>query len=134
MEAIENQTLNMTNTVNIFIVEDDVEIAKWIKNKIEGINKLKLVGESSKFEGAFEKIVQTNPQIIVLDLKLPDGNGINILKKIKEENLKAVVMVLSMNTQAKNSCFRLGADYFFDKSQETDQFITTLQKIQELLI
>jgi len=39
------------------------------------------------------------------------------------------VMVLSLNIQAKNACFKMGADYFFDKGRDTS---TLIQKLEEL--
>ena len=100
------------------MIEDNVEVAKWIKDKISEFGNLELAGISNTYNGAFEMIKSEEPQLVILDLKLPDGNGINILKKIRNAKLNITVMVLSLNVQSKNVCLRIGADYFFDKSKE----------------
>lgn len=114
--------------VKIVLIEDNPEVVRWISEKMNGFEKLQLAGVSTTYKGAFEMIERVNPKLIILDLKLPDGNGIDILKKIQQAKLNISVMVLSLNIQAKNSCLRMGVDYFFDKSRETNRFLEKLKE------
>ncbi len=126
MMTIEKHTMSIIQVIKIFIIDDDTEIVNWVKMKIDTIENLNFSGAYFKYEGAFEKICEVKPDIVILDLRLSDGNGINILKKIRQENLNITILVFSMNVQAKNTCLKNGADYFFDKSKETDIFLERL--------
>jgi len=125
MTTLKDQILS--KPVKIVLIEDNVEVAKWIKDKISEFGNLELAAISNTYNGAFEMIKSEEPQLVILDLKLPDGNGINILKKIRNAKLNITVMVLSLNVQAKNVCLRLGADYFFDKNTGTDILLENLK-------
>lgn len=129
MTTLEKHTMSIIQVAKIFIIEDDAEIVNWVKMKIDTIENLHFSGAYFKYEGAFEKICEVKPDIVILDLRLSDGNGINILKKIRQENLNITILVFSMNVQAKNTCLKNGADYFFDKSKEADIFLERLKYI-----
>ena len=110
----------------VFLVEDEPEIAVWIKNRIERFINLDLINWCNRLDGTYDLLLQTSPDILILDLKLPDGNGLDLLKKVKKDNLIITVIVLSVNAAARDACRRAGADYFFDKASETDGFINQL--------
>lgn len=128
MKTSRNQILSIRPS-RIVLVEDNGEFVHWIKSKIDSFETTELAGVSTTFEGAFEMIEKENPEVVILDLKLPDGNGLNILKKIREANLNITIMVLTLNDQAKNICLKMGADYFFDKSKDTNKFLSRLKNL-----
>jgi len=68
--------------------------------------------------------------IIILDLKRAVGNGMNFLQNVKISNYSAIVIVLTNmnNDDFRNRCFKLGADYFFDKEKEIKEFSDVLNK------
>ncbi|MCF8367667.1 MAG: response regulator [Bacteroidales bacterium] len=113
----------------VFLAEDDLDIANWIRKQINTLENINLIGFNYKIEGTYDMILQESPDIVILDLRFPDGNGIDILKKIRKENKDMKVIIFTMNAQAKNYSLRNGADYFFDKSTETEKF---MQKLSEL--
>ena len=127
MTALRNRIASESHPVKIVLVEDNAEVAGWIKNKIDDFGNLALAGISNTYNGAFEMIKNEEPQLVILDLRLPDGNGLDILKKIRKARLNIIVMILSLNIQTKNVCLRMGADYFFDKNKGTDVLIEKLK-------
>ncbi|HYX06931.1 MAG TPA: response regulator [Bacteroidales bacterium] len=110
----------------VFLVEDEPEIAAWIKNKMERFINLDLINWCDRLDGTYDLLLQASPDILILDLKLPDGNGLDLLKEINKNDLNIKVFVLSVNSVARNACLRAGADYFFDKASETDYFLEKL--------
>jgi DNA-binding NarL/FixJ family response regulator len=120
---------SVSNTTKIVLVEDNTEVTNWIIAKIKGLDKLKLAGNLNNYSGAFELIERENPDLVILDLKLPDGNGINLLKEIRRVNINTKVIVLSLNIHAKKTCLNMGADYFFDKGSQLHEFIQKLNEI-----
>ena len=69
-------------------------------------------------------------EIIILDLKRAVGNGMNFLQNVKLSYYSAIVIVLTSlnNDDFRNRCFKLGADYFFDKEKEIKEFSDVLNK------
>lgn len=101
--------------LNILLVEDDAEIADWLADRIEQNREIASFTWNASISEAQVSLMRMIPDLIILDLKLPDGNGIEILKTIKHRQLSVKVIIFSINTGMKNACLRLGAHAFFDK-------------------
>ena len=119
----------MAKQLKILLIEDDKEIGNWMKSRICDFQNIETLQWVLNYSDAVKSISLNEHDIVILDLKLPDGNGINILKKIKSEKLNHTVFVFSVNAELKNTCLRLGANYFFDKTTEAQQMLTTLQEV-----
>lgn len=123
---IADQISSLSKCTKVALVEDNRELVSWLVNKIDNNKKLDLAGISYTYNGAFEMLKSVNAEVIILDLKLPDGSGVDILRKIRKAKLNIKILVLSMNIQASNLCLRIGADYFFDKSKDIDILLEKL--------
>ena len=112
---------------DLLIVEDNSFIGQSIVNatrKHESIGALHL---TETLQEAISFLNVTNFGVIVLDLSLPDGSGLELLKIIKEKKIKTKVFVFSVNTELKSICLRYGAAAFFDKSNDFDKLIETIK-------
>lgn len=77
----------------IFLIEDDIDIITILKKILEENNYL--VEYITKGEGALEKIKEFKPDLILLDYILPDTDGIEMLKRIKEEFTEIPIIILT---------------------------------------
>ncbi|MBU3011525.1 response regulator [Polaribacter vadi] len=112
---------------NLLIVEDNTLIGKNIVNatkEIVGIENLHLI---DNLKEAISLITTINFKLIILDLSLPDGNGVELLKLLKEKDAKNKVLVFSTNTHLKRVCLKYGAFAFFDKANDFDKLIETIR-------
>ncbi|WP_188655142.1 response regulator [Yeosuana aromativorans] len=117
----------MVRKINVLLIEDDFEIGKWLEKRILELNNIKSLSWETSIEKASISLSLNNPDIIILDLNLPDGNGIDLLKKIKNNKNKTKVYIFSVNDELRKTCFRLGADYFFDKTTDSERLIASLK-------
>jgi DNA-binding NarL/FixJ family response regulator len=62
-------------------------------------------------------------------LKLPDGNGIQLLKLLKDKKIETKVFVFSISTELKRVCLKYGAFAFFDKAKGFDELIAALKNV-----
>ena len=83
----------------------------------EGIDTIEIARDTSEVK---DKIIKLNPDIVILDIRMPGGDGFEVLKTMKEKNLKSCVIDLTSYPyrQYRDKSFKLGADYFLSK--ETD--------------
>ncbi|MBT8318326.1 MAG: response regulator [Lutibacter sp.] len=111
--------------IKLLIVEDDIEISQFTEKKLneKGIFSIFCV---STFNEAITYLNNNNPSDIILDLRLPDGNGVDILKYIQKKDIKPSVYVFTSSSELEQTCLRLGADGFFDKAEGTEQLIKTI--------
>lgn len=101
----------------ILIIDDDPAIYELLRKKLSGPNRRIHVADNLR--KAEEFLEESELSLIVLDLVLPDGDGRNLLARLRERRKTALVpvVVLSAGTGAvtKTECFALGADDYFEK-------------------
>lgn len=73
------------------------------------------------------------PDMVLLDLKLPRINGLEVLKRLREEkmtrNLPVVILTSSKEDQDINTCYRLGANAYVRKPVDFTNFMTVINQI-----
>lgn len=99
----------------IMIVEDEKQLVEYIKPSLEkrGFTVITVFNG----QDALVSYPKENPEVVLLDLGLPDVNGRDILKDIKSKMPRIKVIVLSgySDQETKNEVIALGADYFLNK-------------------
>ncbi len=114
------------------IIGDDSEVLRTrlieILTEIEGIEVVGYAGDSIK---VVEEVAHLNPDVVILDIRMPGENGISALESIKKRE-KAPLVIMFTNfpyLQYRKRCLDAGADFFFYKSTEFEKLITLLKKL-----
>ena len=101
------------------IVVDDSKIlqGRLIKNLMKMDQNLS-IRQAFNCKDALELFSVFNPETVILDIDLPDGSGIELLRKFKKEDPGAEVIIFTNypTYEFKKNCMQLGADHFIDKS------------------
>ena len=99
----------------LLVVDDEVEICDFLKSFFE--DRQYLVETAHSGVQALEKVKSFSPHIILLDIQMPEMDGMKALKIIKQENPQIkVIMVTAVETQEKiEESMRLGADNYITK-------------------
>lgn len=114
------------------LIADDSEVIRTrlidILSKIEGIV---VIGEAVTLEEVFIVVENMKPDILILDIRMADGDGILALENIKKgENPPMVAMFTNYPyLQYRKKCFDLGADFYFYKALEFQKLIALLNKL-----
>lgn len=105
--------------VNVLVVDDSAFMRNLISKIIESTPGLCVIGKAINGKFALEKIPLIKPDIIVLDIEMPEMNGIEFLKQRKLQNIDIPVIVLSSVAREGASvtmqCLSLGASDFITK-------------------
>ena len=119
--------------MRIFLVEDASLLRDRLVRQIDAIDGLDIVGHADNAPEAIEQIRQVKPDAILLDIRLKQSNGFQVLEAVKTPGQPPVVVVLTnfAYPQYRKKFIDAGADYFFDKSHEFDQAINTLKKLKK---
>jgi DNA-binding NarL/FixJ family response regulator len=109
--------------MNVFIVEDAPKTRKELANLLADEKGFAVVGEAGSVCEALVGIKATLPEAVVLDISLPDGRGVEVLKFIRQHDLKLSVVVLTSNPYdaLRTKCQSLGAAAVLDKLEGLDQ-------------
>ena len=109
--------------MNVFIVEDAPKTRKELANLLAHENGFAVVGQAGSVHEALVGIEATLPDAVLLDISLPDGSGVKVLKFIRQHDLKLSVIVLTSNPYdaLRTKCHSLGAAAVLDKLEGLDQ-------------
>jgi len=116
--------------LKLLIVDDSVIIGKRIRNLLMPFENISIIGHAENFKEASIIFNTLHPDVILLDIEMPDKSGIELLTEIRlKHSLAKVIMCTNyVNPYSKNLCLQLGADYFLDKSNEFDQIPKLLEQ------
>ena len=101
--------------MKILVIEDEIEMQKSIKHYLE-LEK-NIVEVVSDFDTAYEKIQLYEYDCVLLDISLPDGNGLDLIKTIKSTRSKTGIIIISANNSFDDKIdgLNLGADDYLPK-------------------
>lgn len=106
--------------MRLLIIDDSELINKKLRELLSEIAGLKIVGEALDGLDGIEKYWRLKPDVVILDIKLPKFNGIEVLQNIRRVNSPTKVIILTnhSNQYFREACLSEGADYYLDKSTE----------------
>jgi len=119
--------------IRLYCVEDSSELRLRINREIAGIDGIELLGYSERALEAVLEIRRCQPDVVALDLQLREGSGIDVLKELRRDAQRPLVIILTNHSDptTRARSLKAGAKYFFDKSTEFDQFLSTLKGLTE---
>jgi two-component system response regulator DevR len=114
--------------MNVFIVEDALQTRKELADLLQGKCGFEVVGQAGSVREALAGIEAALPEAIILDISLPDGSGVDVLKHIHRRGWDLRVIVLTGNPYEalRAKCRALGASAVLDKFDGLDQALVAL--------
>jgi len=106
----------------VLIVDDSILIMERMIPIMEEIENISFVVHAGSYHEGLEVLSRLTPDMVLLDINLPDKSGIELLRVIRERHLEIAVLMISNNADMyyRNICQKLGARYFLDKSTDID--------------
>ncbi len=119
--------------VRVFIADDAAIIRSRLAAMLGRIEGVEIVGEAETGQAAVMGIEDLDPDVVLLDLNMPDGAGIGVLKAVGDKigRLRVVVLTNHADSHHRKTCLRLGAERFFDKSSEFVKAIDFVERLTE---
>jgi two-component system response regulator DevR len=82
-------------TVRVFLLDDHEVVRRGLADLLEGDEELEVVGEAGTAEEALARIPAVAPDVAVLDVRLPDGNGIEVCREIRSRHPEIACLMLT---------------------------------------
>lgn len=116
---------------SILIVDDHPVVRRGIRGILEEIPGVSVVGEANNASEALELIKSLHPSLVSLDITLPDKNGIELLKDIRDVHEHTRVIVLSMHPEEQyaRQAFRNGAWGYITKDNLADELTRAVVRV-----
>ena len=119
--------------MNVLIADDSDTIRTCIRDMLKDVPHVNVVGEASSTSEAVERIEAENPDVAILDIRMPGGGGLEVLKTVRAKGISPVAIMLTNYPypEYRRKCMEAGAEFFFDKSSEFDRLPGVLKMLME---
>lgn len=106
--------------MDLFIVEDSIPVRERLVRSIEDLAGLDIVGTAEDVRAAIDGLTQSPPDALILDLQLPSGSGLQVLRAVRASlpHMRVIVMTNFAAEPYRKAAMAAGAEVFLDKSAE----------------
>ncbi len=113
------------------LVVDDASFMRMMVKEILSKNGYEIAGEAENGQKAIEKYNELNPDLVIMDITMPEVDGIEAVKRIKAEHPEAkIVMCSAMGQQAMViEAIQAGAKDFIVKPFQADRVLEAVKKV-----
>lgn len=117
----------------ILIVDDHPAVREALASRIGRQPDLEVCGEAADMSEALGLVADTQPDLAVVDISLKTGNGIDLIKRIKDRNDSVRMLVWSMHSESlyAERALRAGALGYINKDQATDKIVEAIRRVLE---
>jgi DNA-binding NarL/FixJ family response regulator len=117
--------------MKVLIADDSRLMRERIRETISIFSDVEIVCETENGIQTLQELNEHNPDLAILDIRMPDKNGLEILKefRIKNKTTKIIILTNYAYDQYKDRAFENGADYFYSKSEEFDKIAAVVSAI-----
>lgn len=127
---------NQASIMKVLIVDDSFLMRRIIRNILEKDSSLQVVGEASDGVVALEKVTELSPDIILLDIEMPNMDGIEFMRRAKLVTSAKVIIISSVariDSKEAREVLELGAADIIPKPSGVLSIDFEEQKSRELL-
>jgi len=121
-------------TIRVALIEDDDLLSIGLKSVLESLPEIVWLGEARNGHEGFLLLQTTQPDVAILDIGLPDVDGIELTKRIKasrnHQNIKVLILTLHNEEEAVLEAFRAGADSYCMKDTRPELLLEAIKATQ----
>ncbi len=117
--------------ISVLVVDDHPLFRRGLKNAFTETSDIELAGEADNGNEVPELIKKHKPNVVILDIALPDKHGLEVVKLIKEEYPKTPVLILSMYPEDQYAIrfFKAGASGYLTKDSNLNTILEAVRKV-----
>jgi DNA-binding NarL/FixJ family response regulator len=118
-------------TASIFIVDDHPLVRSGFQQLIAGEPDLNICCEAGSLSEALEAIKTHKPDVAIVDISLPDGNGLELVKRLRVHSPETRILVISMHDEElfAERALRAGVRGYINKQEAAEQVIEAVREI-----
>jgi DNA-binding NarL/FixJ family response regulator len=122
----------MMDKLKVFISDDSATVRERLVTMASDLPGVDVVGQAQDVPGTLDGIRQVRPDVVILDIRMPGGNGIEVLRQVKKmaQAPKVIMLTNFAYSQYRKKCEEAGADFFFDKSTEFEELPQALEQVR----
>ncbi len=115
--------------MKVLIADDSEVIVQRLITMLTEIKGIEIADQAGTVAEATKAVASLRPDVVILDMQMPGGSGLDVLKSMQQDKVPSTVIVLTnfAYPQYRKRCLQNGAEFFFDKSSEFEKVGEVLQ-------
>ena len=124
-------TVKLPVTAKILVVDDHPMVREGLSNCLAGQADLTVCGAAADVKEALQQIDSTQPDLVVIDISLKDGNGIDLIKQIRTRNSRIKMLIYSMFDESAYAerAVRAGALGYVNKQEPPEKLLDGIRQV-----
>lgn len=121
----------MSNIIRVVLADDHVFVRDGIKSLLENEANIEVVGEAIDGPDALEVVAASKPDLLIVDIRMPNLTGIEVVEKLRGENNNVKIIMLSMHESEEYvlKSIKAGADGYLLKGSSKEEFLKALHTV-----
>jgi two-component system nitrate/nitrite response regulator NarL len=121
----------MSNTIRVVLTDDHVFVRDGIKSLLENEVNIEVVGEATDGLEALKIIETVKPDLLILDIRMPNLTGIEVVEKLRAQNNMVKIVMLSMHESEEYvlKSIKAGADGYLLKGSSKEEFLKAVHTV-----
>ncbi|HEY6533225.1 MAG TPA: response regulator transcription factor [Acidimicrobiales bacterium] len=115
--------------IRVFLLDDHEIVRRGLRDLVEACGDMTVVGEAGTAEEAFGRIPATNPDVAVLDVRLPDGNGVEVCREIRSSHpdINCLMLTSFSDDEAMLDAIMAGASGYVLKQIRGNEIVDAIR-------
>jgi DNA-binding NarL/FixJ family response regulator len=120
-----------SDPLRVLIVDDHDVVRAGLRAVLDGADDLTVVGEAGSVEEAVRRVGYDNPNVVVMDVRLPDGTGIEACRDIRSRwsNVKVLMLTSYADEEALVSAIMAGAAGYVLKRIDATELVSSIRRV-----
>ncbi len=121
----------MSDTIRVVLADDHVFVRDGIKSLLENEANIEVVGEATDGLEALKVVETEQPDLLILDIRMPNMTGIEVVEKLRSQNNLVKIVMLSMHESEEYvlKSIKAGADGYLLKGSSKEEFLKALHTV-----
>jgi two-component system, NarL family, invasion response regulator UvrY len=111
---------NGKEPLRVLIADDADEIRSLLDMVLSEIAGLVISGKAKNGVEALRMVKELHPDVVVLDVSMPEKSGIEVLQEIRKDDLSTTIIIFTIDPQLRQYSLNAGANYFLSKNEIGD--------------
>ena len=120
----------MSKPITVFLMDDHEVVRHGVRALLESTGEIVVVGEASNATDALARIPATRPDVAVLDVRVPDGNGIEVCREVRNEGTTQCLILTSYSDdEALFEAIMAGASGYVLKQVRGNELTSAVRRV-----
>lgn len=121
----------MNKTIRVVLADNHVFVRDGIKSLLENEVNIEVVGEAADGVDTLEAVIASEPELLILDIRMPHLTGIEVVEKLRSENNKVKIIILTTleSEEYVLGALKAGAEGYLLKDSSKEEFLKALHTV-----